>query len=177
MVVLVFDTETTGLLEGRLARVKLQPHVIQFASRLMDLDSGEVIEDFSCLVKPPISLPDKIVKITGHTDEILAREKPFSHLADKIIGSIESAPQVVAHNLAFDRDVLNFEAARVGRKISWPKSFCTVEQTVHLLGYQADLTKLHELLFGRAFDSSHTASGDVAALSSCLVEMRKRGMV
>jgi DNA polymerase III epsilon subunit-like protein len=177
VIVLAFDTETTGLVEGRLSRIRFQPHVIQFACRLVDLDSGEVLDRRDQLVKPPMPLPEKIVKITGLTDAALSTAPPFSTVGPEIISLIERAPAVAAHNFTFDRDVLNFEADRMGRRIAWPRSYCSVEQTVHVFGYNADLTKLHEHLLGVRFEGSHTAGGDVDALVACLREMRRRDML
>jgi hypothetical protein len=84
---------------------------------------------------------------------------------------------VAAHNFVFDRDAIGFEAARIGRRVCWPPAYCSVEQTVHVFGYNADLTKLHEHLLGVRFEGSHTASGDVDALVACLREMRRRDMM
>lgn len=179
MIVLALDTETTGLVESRLMRLEFQPHVIQFAAALLDLETEEVREHLNLLLRPPRMdlLTEKITEITGITAEDLRDAPTFSEMAGVIIPMIERAPVVAAHNLTFDRDVLNVEARRLGKTIAWPRGICTVEQSTHVLGFNSTLTQLHDHLFGLPFEGAHSAGGDVDALSKCLVEMRKRSMI
>jgi DNA polymerase III epsilon subunit-like protein len=81
---------------------------------------------------------------------------------------------VIAHNLSYDRDMLNIEFQRLGHFIAWPPGLCTVEQSVHYKGYRLNLTGLHEYLFGQPFAGAHRARPDVEALTRCCVEMFKR---
>lgn len=175
MIALVFDTETTGLIDNRTIKLASQPHVIEFMSQLVDLDGGHVGSETELLIRPPEPLPEKIVKITGITDEMLVGAPSFSDVATVIRTAIESAPLVIAHNASFDAEMLDIEFDRLGQKIAWPRLICTVEQTVHLRGYRMTLTQLHSFLIGGGHAEAHRARSDVEALVRCIVEMRKRG--
>lgn len=88
---LIFDTETTGLIDNTGKALDLQPQVIEFYGTILDLeraDDGtiskcEVVGELEFLADPGKKLPDVITRITGITDELLAGAKPFGeHLGD-----------------------------------------------------------------------------------------------
>jgi len=178
--VLAIDCETTGLVESRLKRLEFQPHVIQFSSALVDLERGETREEYSIFVRLPRPdlLTEHITKVTRITSEDLAKAELFSHYFPKIKKMIESAEAVAAHNLSYDRDVLDIEARRLNADIAWPERLiCTVETSAHASGFRLDLQNLHKLLLGRPFAEAHDSRADVAALARCLVEMKKRDWI
>lgn len=180
MLVTVIDTETTGLIESHLSRLEFQPHVIQFCATVVDLDDGSVKESYDHLIRPPKMelVTEKITEITRITHDMLRDKPQFAEVADEIFSVIASTPATLAHNLAFDRAMIDLEATRLKQVVRWPtRKICTVEQSVHILGYNADLTKLHEHLFGTAFAGAHSARADVDALVRCAVEMRRMDML
>jgi DNA polymerase III epsilon subunit-like protein len=182
---LVFDTETTGLISNRTIKLDKQPHIIQFYGCLVDLDTGAVSQELDFLIKPPQPLSDvpdfgskkTTTQITGITNEMLGCAPTFKDVADQIFGLIHNAPVVVAHNLTFDMEMLDIEAERLNAKIEWPHGICSVEQTVHLTGQRLTLGALHEHLFGLKFADAHQAKADTQALVRCLVELRRRAII
>lgn len=173
----LFDTETTGLIENVTVKDDKLPEVIDFYGCLLDVDSGRVLEEIDVLIKPTIAkkLPEKIVEITGITDEMLKDCKQFKDHSGAIFDLLENkAPVVAAHNAAFDKEVIDVEASRLGLEIEWPFVMCTVEQTMHMKGYRLGLSALHELLFGETFADAHRAKVDVTAMCRCVVELIKR---
>jgi DNA polymerase-3 subunit alpha len=106
---------------------------------------------------------------------MLTNVPTFTKVADRIIAMIEGAPLVISHNASFDQEVLDIEAARLGRQIHWPRLLCTVEQTVHLTGKRLTLTDLHNLLFEEKFADAHRAKADTQALIRCCRELVRRG--
>jgi len=174
---LAIDTETTGLSESRLRPEERQPYIIEFCGILTDLASGATIEEYTTFVRPPRLelMTEKIVDLTRITVEMVAASPSFIKVADKIKEMIESAEMVAAHNLSFDKHVIDTEFKRLGRTIKWPsRLICTVEQTVHLKGFRLDLSSLHETLLGIKFQDAHRADVDTKALVRCLVEMHLR---
>lgn len=180
----LFDTETTGLVQNRSVKLAKQPEVIQFYGCIADLDTGEIVEEHGTFIKPRIPLSDEpppgsrktITQITGITNDMLAGAPSFSGAADPIFKIIEAGKKCIAHNLSFDKDMIEIEAERIGRTVTWPSEMvCTVEQTIHILGYRLSLSNLHLHLFGEAFKGAHLADVDVKALLRCVVELRKRG--
>jgi len=180
MIVLAIDTETTGLIDSRLRRLERQPHVIEFAGILVNLKTKEVLEEYSTFIRPPkrTDLSEKITEITSITWDMLADAPPFSKVAGKIRSMIEKAPAVAAHNLSFDKAMIDIEFERLGQKVAWPSRLvCTVEQSIFLKGYQLDLSSLHLELMGYIFDDAHRAAVDTKALVDCLTAMHSKGMV
>lgn len=177
MKAVLFDTETTGLIDNRTVGLERQPHVIEFYGCVADLKKGKVLKELEFLIQPPkLSLiTDIITKITTITPETVKDAPVMGVVADKIFKFLEGAPVVIAHNLSFDLEMMDIEAQRLDRKIKWPKQrLCTVEQTVHLKGFRLNLSNLHQHLFGEKFDGAHRAKVDVMALLRCCTELVKR---
>ena len=180
MILTAIDTETTGLIESHLMRLEFQPHVIQFCATVFDLDRGTVLENVDLLIQPPkLSLvTEDITKITRITQEMLSDKPKFAEVSREIFQVICDHPAVVAHNLSYDKAMIDLEARRLDTQVRWPlRQICTVEQSVHLLGYNTSLTDLHDKLFGFKFEGAHSARADVDALVKCAIEMRRRDML
>jgi DNA polymerase-3 subunit alpha (Gram-positive type) len=173
---LVFDTETTGLVKNMLQPLDRQPHIIEFFALSLD-SAGNELEAFHYLCNPKIKLEEKITEITGITSEMLKDEKPFSAIAQHILELIEVHDEVVAHNLSFDKTVVDVEMKRCGKKVKWPSLICTVEATEYMKGHRLNMNALHEMLFGVVFTGAHRAENDVRALARCFNELRKMGVV
>jgi DNA polymerase III epsilon subunit-like protein len=181
---LIFDTETTGLIENRTVSLTKQPHMIEFYGQLVNLRDGSVKRKFHSLVKPPIPLPVKvkgdkgIAEMTGITEEMLDGQPVFKDVAADIFEIIKASPMVIAHNLSFDMDMVDVEFERLNDKVEWPKrKVCTVEQTIHLRGRRLNLTNLHSFLFPGETFTAHRAINDVLALTRCAVELFKREII
>lgn len=175
MIMMAFDTETTGLTSNRLTRLDLQPEVIEFAGVVFNADTAEVLEELEFMCKPSRKVPEKITSMTGISDEDLADKPPFSQFAEKAFAFIERQPVIAAHNLSFDMEILDLEADRLGKKIAWPRGICTVEQSMHITGYRIKLADLHERLVGERFKDAHRAMADVMGLVRVCCALRKRG--
>lgn len=190
----LFDTETTGLIANHTVKLDLQPSVIEFYGCLADLKTGEIESDYNTFIKPPKPLSDKpnfgekktITQITGITNEMLLGAPSFNDVASDIKRVLECAPVVIAHNMSFDREMIDIEFERIHGKISWPHSLCTVEQTTHIAqtvrlptmrSSRFTLSNLHQYLFDEPFEGAHRARADVAALLRCCVELHKREVI
>lgn len=176
---LIFDTETTGLVENRSTALDKQPYIIEFYAVDCDLKTGEIYEEVGLLIKPPIKISEEITKITTITNEMLVDCLSFEDydISEKIIKTIESSKLVIAHNISFDCDMIELECERVSRCVNWPRKLCTVEQTVGLVGVRLTLSKLHEYLFNEPFNGAHRAKVDVMALKRCCEELYKRDVI
>ena len=177
---LAFDLETTSLMESRLKRLEFQPYVTQFVGWLVDLNNGEILESLETYVRPPRAdvFNTEAIKATGIDWEKVKDKHEFISHAVAIKTLIERSPSVAAHNLVFDRDVLDVEMRRCGMSLRWPsRQICTIEATSHLEGRRLSLTDLHKKLIGEDFEGAHDARNDVAALVRCLVELRHRDWI
>lgn len=151
------------------------PEVIEFYGCIFDINSGSIKEEFDTLIKPRQKITQEIIEATNITNEMVSKSKDFKHYSKSIKTILEKPPLVMAHNAAFDTEVINIEMDRIGENIKWPRIICTVEQTMHLKGYRLSLTALHEFLFGEKFADAHRAKNDVLAQVKCVVELVKRG--
>jgi DNA polymerase-3 subunit epsilon len=184
MIAVVFDTETTGLVANHSIKPDSLPEIIELYAAKVNLKTGKIMKELDTLIKPSRLLSDKpelgskktITQITGITNAMLSDAKPFVAHADEIVKMLTSAEFVIAHNVSFDKEMIDIELERLKRKIKWPRAICTVEATAHIKGGRMSLTKLHEYLFGKAFDA-HRAKSDVEALIRCSCELYKREMI
>lgn len=175
---LVFDTETTGLVENMSTRMDHQPEVIEFCGFTLNPTQDHIIHIFDRLIKPTQPITAEITKINNITNEMVKGASSFEFLAPTIRDLIECADCVVAHNAAFDRDMIDLEFARLGQtRVAWPHIICTVEATVHLKGHRLSLGALYELLFNEKIEGAHRALADTKALCRIVVALRKRGEI
>lgn len=177
MKAIILDTETTGLMRSGLLPLKSQPEIIEFYMARVDLVSGAIEAEFDSFFKPEGPITEEITKITSITSQLVEAAPKFAERADEIEAFIRSAPLDIAHNMAYDSEVIDLEFKRLGREIDWPRKLCTVESTINVKGYRLSLLNLHEYLFGEGFTGAHRAKIDTQALIRCCVELYKREMI
>ena len=201
MLVLLFDTETNGLPKIRNApaeKVDNWPIIIQIAGQLWEVGSGThpvKISEHSFLIKPAADTEwnpgsfaiHKISKEKALTDGTDSDEvfKLFHALVFK-------SDVIVAHNLAFDKPILQAEFVRRGldTKVWPPIEYCTMINTKELLKLPGlypkpwDLYKTPKLVELYCFLHSpttkfeyHSAAGDVECLVQCFLELIRRRFV
>lgn len=171
MIVTVFDNETTGLLSSGLIELDKQPEVIEFMAVKMNLGPNDRIKEYEYLIKPVKEIPSEIIEITHITNEMVENELPFAAYLNDIKDALEECDAVIAHNLAFDKEIIDIEMRRCGVEIKWPRLICTVEQSMTLRGYRLSLSDLHFALLEKKFEGAHRARNDVEALVRCVEAM------
>lgn len=187
MLVTIFDTETTDLIENSARRIEKQPRIIElFALTIQQTGSGpdvifKEVDTWESLFNPGVIIPEINVKITGISNDMVVGKPRFPELADEVMSYITRAHRVVAHNVSYDRDVVDFELKRCEKSFRWPSLMCTVEQTDFksplFPGHRLSLTKLHEILFGVPFEGAHRAEPDVRATAKCYMELVRREII
>lgn len=129
MVVLVFDTETTGI-PPKKEKGKLplpsdhpdQPHLVELALGLFETDGTE-IGVWSRLVKPDgWVIPPDMERLHGITTErALAEGVPLADVVAKFVEAVEGrCTVIVAHNPFFDVKVMRTAMLRAGKD----REFC-----------------------------------------------------
>ena len=177
---IVFDTETTGLPKPSSVPLEEQPKIIEFAAIKLDNKTLKETDRVEFLLNPEEKLDPVITKITGLKDEDLIGQPLFVEqyplLADFFLGERE----MVAHYVAFDRSLLEFDLRRIDKlmQFPWPiKHTCTVEASYPLKNFRLKLTQLHEIVTGSPHKEAHRAMADVEALATCVRWLRKKGMM
>jgi DNA polymerase III epsilon subunit-like protein len=163
--IIVFDTETTGLTLHPDAPVIKQPKIIEFGAVLLDM-KGKVVEECNILLNPREKLDPVITKITGLTDADLEDAATFEEALPQIRRIFSEAHTVFAHNLPFDKALVRGELARINcLDFAWPRNeFCTVGLYKEQWGRNPKLLELYERVVGEPLAQTHRALDDVMAL-------------
>lgn len=164
MKVIYFDTETTGLIKKGIKDLSKQPYIIDIGAVIVE--DGKMTT-FESLVKPPVSLDEKITKITKLTDEDLADAPAFPDIIPELKKVFEGCDCLVIHNAAFDCGMLRNELKRSNALSDFPKPknvICTVEEFTPLFGRYPKLTEVWELVFHTTLDEKHRALSDAMDL-------------
>lgn len=184
---IVFDTETTGLVMPELADITAQPKIIEFAAVKMELEfvspmsndprqEWRIKDTLAFFVDPLCDIDPKVTKLTGISNALLKAEgaTPFTSHVESIQEFFLGERQVWAHNLAFDLSVLKFELSRIGYeyKFPWPlEQRCTVEVTSHWGLKDRKFTTLYEHVTKQKLQQTHRAMDDVLALCTVIQKM------
>lgn len=176
MKIVIFDTETTGLLKPDNALLEQQPKIIEFYGVAIDRDFN-IVGEVNTFVNPDEPITPEITRITGIKDTDVDAAPTFPNVADDIFNLIDGANLLVAHNLAFDSGMLKNEFARCDKDIPVAKhNLCTVETTVAEYGRRYSLSALYFKLFGKYF-TAHRAKNDVQALVCCFHNLSESGVI
>lgn len=168
----IFDTETTGLTQHPEAAIEQQPRIIEFGGILTDGKS--ILQEYEFKCNPGVELEAIITKITGLRDADLADKPSFAHFIPELFDFFKLGRGRIAHNLAFDRDLLQYDCERAGLDLNavsyWKDAngedcieICTVEQTFFKYGRQMKLQELIERVKG-TYVQKHRALDDVLQL-------------
>lgn len=175
MKLLVFDTETTGLIHHPLAELSVQPRIIEFAAVLIDSGLEAPVDELSILINPLIPITAEITGITGITDKMVADAPAFPEVAARLSDFFGAADVMVAHNFQFDETMLRNELRRHAllEGFRWPpRGVCTVQLFAEEFGYNPKLTELYAAKMGRPLAQTHRAMDDVRALADIVTKER-----
>lgn len=178
MQVVIFDTETTGLIANTSMPLGQQPYITELYAGTYDLATGEMIgPELEFLCRVPVKLDAKVVQLTGIDDDLLAPEQPFLRYHEQTRDFFNEAPGILAHNLWFDTHMVDIELERLGTApVKWPK--LQIDTVIESMWYQSKRLKMSDLhlhLFGEKFKEAHRAKPDVEATARVATEMFKRG--
>lgn len=176
---IIFDTETTGLLGPSALPLEQQPRIIELG--LLKLD-GETLEEMEVLTQrldPEQPLSAEITKITGLTDRDLRGQPTFARVYPRLVDFFLGARVLIGHNLPFDRGLLAGELQRMGKLLAFPwppEHICTAEQTEHLEGKLLKQEALYQRATGHPANQTHRAGDDVRQLAEIVRWGRKEGL-
>lgn len=162
---IIYDTETTGLVKHPDAPLAKQPRMIEFGAAALSVKTGKVTRTLSVLIDPgePVSL--EISKITGITNDQLKGQPQFDEAWEKtILPFLTKADILLAHNEPFDHAIVEYELQRASKKYAWPPAFCTIGLYRSEWGRDMKLTELYATVMGKELDQKHRALSDVQAL-------------
>lgn len=189
---LFYDTETSGLpLWGEPSEHPAQPHIVQLAGLLVDLNTREVLQQMDVIVKPDgWTIPEEVANIHGITTErALAEGIPEDQALEQFLAMWDRRLRI-AHNESFDmrivriackrfRDSLN-PTGEVAFSDEWKagRAACTQVISTPILKLpptakmkaarrnhhkSANLGEAFEFFMGRPMENAHNAMADVLA--------------
>ena len=116
MKIIVFDTETTGLPEGRnpsILETEKWPYIVQISWILYDMDKQIVVSIQDHIIDCGVPIPDDSIRVHGITQKRSERKGiPVVDAMNQFDNDLQQADLVVAHNLSFDKRVYMVEAIR-----------------------------------------------------------------
>jgi len=111
-----FDTETQGLPRwSDPSEHPGQPHIVQLAAALVDLDTRKTISSMDVIIKPDgWTIPDEVAAVHGITTE-MAGDLGISELAAlDMFMDLWRGRKRIAHNESFDQRIIRIAQHRFG---------------------------------------------------------------
>lgn len=182
--ILVFDTETTGLpidINADINDLDNWPRMVQIAWILFDLN-GNRISGKDYIIKPDnFSIPFEATEIHNITDEIAEQYgEDLDEVMQEFINCLNKSILVVSHNMAFDEKIVGSEMIRLGYDniLEHKGKICTMESSLDFCSIDGlygnkypKLSELYEALFSEDYLETHNAVEDVAATAKCFWEL------
>lgn len=154
----VVDIETSG---GRAQIDKITEIAIYIH------DGRRVVDEFSTLINPEVSIPPFITNLTGINNQMVANAPKFYEVAKKIV-LLTEGKLFVAHNAQFDYGFIQAEFKRLGYDYQ-RNTLCTVKMSRKIIpGLKSySLGNLCQSV-GIPINNRHRAAGDALATTKLL---------
>jgi DNA polymerase III subunit epsilon len=184
---LFFDTETNGLWRRDLeATDPNQPHLVQIAAQLVDEDE-KVVNQYSMLIRPEgWSIPKDAEDIHGISNEkATTYGVPLVSALSVFNSMAASAHTLVAHNLAFDLQIIARDFLYLKKPFRQPKDLhCTMMSTKDILKLESDfddykfpkLIETYEHFFNVGYFDWHDALADVQVCRIIYFHLKNQGI-
>lgn len=163
----VFDIETTGLNKDK-------DFIIEIGA--LKYRNNILVDEFSYLINPNISLPQIITDITGIKDRDLIGKDTIDVILPKFIEFIEDLP-LIAHNNSFDLGFINKNLSNLNLSELNNENIDTLELSKKYLPqmYNFKLETLKK--YFNIKQISHRAIGDCHTANYVYQECKKRALV
>lgn len=176
--ILFLDSETNGLpVWNEPSEGPNQPHIVELAAKLVDLESREVIATLDTIIKPDgWVIPADMTEIHGITTEkALAEGIPESEALNKFMTLWRQSSFRVAHNESFDARIMRiaikrFLSEEVAEQWKAGEKQCTGLITKPIMqmlpknrfGYKMPkLIEAYQHFMGKPMENAHRAMSDV----------------
>ena len=181
---LAYDTETTGLpLFSEPSEDPRQPHIVQLAAALVNLDTRETISSLDIIIRPDDwTIPDEVSKVHGITTEMAMDLGVPEEDALRMFMDLWKGRTRIAHNESFDARILRIAQHRFGyseeeldewkqgdvqctAKMSTPVVKCPPTAKMRAAGrhhYKTpNLSEAYKHFTGEELQNAHSAMADV----------------
>lgn len=179
-----YDTETTGLpLFNQPSEHPGQPHIVQLAAALVDLDTRETVASLDVVVRPDgWTIPDEVAAVHGITTEHAAAVGVPESLALSLFLELWGRRPRIAHNEQFDARIIRIAqhraselepeldawkagAAQCTARMATPIVKCPPTAKMIAAGRHhyktANLGEAVQFFTGKPLENAHSAMADV----------------
>lgn len=133
--ILIFHTDGTAMWQWKLpADDPAQPHLLRLAT--VHRGAGFTSGSGCALVRPaPGATIDPAAQAFHGIDvaDAVARGQDLAQVVDMFDAWLREAALVVAFNLQFHKKMMDRAAAEVGRTLTWPQTFCAMQQSADIV--------------------------------------------
>lgn len=201
--VVFYDTETTGIPEYKLpSDSPNQPHIVQLAAALVDLNEKKIISSMDVIIKPDgWDIPDAVAEIHGITTAIAIERGVDAELAIKMFHALATdengnVRMMIAHNESFDARIVRIGMKRTGfddetlEAYKNREKFCTMQSTKKIVnaaptekmiraGFNTAknprLEESYKYFTGKDITNAHNAMVDVKACMTVYFALKELG--
>lgn len=197
MLILAYDTETTGIIKGSDYTNPSAPFLASIAMILYDSEAHRIVSSFNAAVQPEgWSMPEEAGRVNGLTDEYLHKVGiPSAVVIPTVIALASRAELCIAHNIEFDTKIIaaalwrhlmtecddTIAHAVIGQWLKTP-SYCTMQASkavVNALDKRGrikfpKLIETYEFFFNRELDRAHSANADAVAVLEIYMALQKQ---
>lgn len=201
MRILVFDTETTGIIPREINGVKPSeedyPHIVQISFIIYETRTKELVKSYDYIIDTAkyVTIPDVTINVHGITNEKSIDEGvPIRTALQAFINELYCCDYLVAHNINFDLSMVKFELKRMNidstkilknEKLNRVENYCTMQKgrglcKIPILNEITGKTyfkspkqyELHEHLFGTVPENLHNSYHDILVCLRIFIKMR-----
>ena len=200
MIVLIFDTDTTGLPKIKYINKNVLdkwPYIVQLSYIIFDTNEHMLLAKRDWIIKLPtgVEISEEVSNIHGITTAISHTQGvSMKDVLDEFIKDCTNVDLIVAHNIAFDLKMLHVEIERqcvqknyinydkfysmIGKKM-----YCTMQSSIELCNLiqfnkngepylkYPKLSELHKTLFNTIPFNLHNSFNDVIVCLRCFYKM------
>lgn len=193
MKVLIFDVETTGLPErgASLKNLTKYPYIVQFSWMIYDASQNRVdgVNDHIVKIPEHITIPIEASNVHGiSNDKMRSEGKDINLVLDIFTKDMLDSHVIVAHNLSFDKTIVQAEYLR-NKRINWlgrhrKMEYCTMKRSLNICNiykkniYTGEKTKkypklmeLHHYWFKTVPNNLHNSLIDIFVCFRCYHQM------
>lgn len=197
MLIICFDTETTGLPERHISIYETAkwPHIVQLSFMVYDTEKKEVVQEYDEIITigNEVDLTPKSVEIHGITRDIIeTRGIPIGDALLAFKNALNASDCCIGHNLSFDKRLLIVETIRNKGfdcnddsivQLRFGKEYCTMHNAVDVCKIARlrkngstyykypTLLELHEHLFHIKPHNAHDSKVDVLICLRCYCQL------
>lgn len=189
MLIVVFDTETSGLFPKDTKDIELYPYMIQLSCILFNTHTKKIEETIDSVINVKnIVLSDEITELTNITNEMIQNGVDIQNTLNNFNILLSKCDLLIGHNIEFDLKVINTEMTRNNIKLNYSeeairtRTYCTMKKSINLCKIEQTnsfgkyykwpkLDELHFYLFNKKLKNMHNAFNDTLICLRCYMFM------